>query len=327
MVRVPVVAAALLATACSFIVSLDGLNDGPPLPGDDAASPKPDGGDGAVDPDEGSPDIRTADAPTDTADSSVGDVSDLDALPPRDAPAEAVDTGTTTFCASLSPSPLFCEDFDEGSYAQGWSYTHPASPSTTGSLALDGTEFQSAPASMIAQSNIESAGLVDVAAYLRLALTGTSLLAATLDLDMRVDGADADGGLAVLAQLGLLEAGGGHYFVQLVAESHGAAPLNVAVNEAYFATGTNNPPVTHPVAQTVAIGAWTHVTLAVTAPFAGGAGTETLSFDGTQVGSSAIAVPVTNFTEELGVGLTFVQVPSNGWTVLYDDVVFNGKAQ
>jgi hypothetical protein len=321
--RAPAAAAALLATACSFIVSLDGLSDGPPAPGDDDASPKPDGGDGAVGLDEGSPDTRTADASDGAVDSSVRDGSDLDAMPPRDAPAETADTGTTTFCASLSPSPLFCEDFDEGSYTQGWTYTH----TVNGSLALDGTEFHSAPASMIAQSGIAGAGTVDVAAYRAFALTGTSSLAATVDLDMRIDRADADGGLAVIAQLGLLDGtGGGQYFVQLIAESHGAAPINAAINEAYFATGTNSPPVTHPVAQTVAIGAWTHVTLAVTAPFAGGAGTETLSFDGTQVGSSAINVPVQNFTEVLGVGLTFVQIPSNGWNALYDDVVFNATA-
>jgi hypothetical protein len=197
----------------------------------------------------------------------------------------------------------------------------------TGSLALNGTEFRSAPASMMAQSAIAGAGTVDVAAYRAFTLTGTSSLSATLDLDMRVDRADADGGLAVLAQLGLPDGtGGGQYFVQLVADSHGAAPLNTSINEAYFATGTHNPPVVHPVAQTIAIGAWTHVTLAVTAPFAGGAGTQTLSFDGTQVGSSAITVPVTNFTEVLGVGLTFVQIPSNGWTALYDDVVFDATA-
>jgi hypothetical protein len=316
-------AAALLATACSFVVSLDGLNDGPPAPGDDA-SPQADSGDAAVDLDQGSPDTRTADAPDSTVDSSLRDASVPDVLPPRDAPAEVADVGTTTFCASLSPSPLFCEDFDEGSYTQGWSYTD----TVTGSLALDGTELRSAPASMIAQSAIAGAGTVDVAAYRAFSLTGTSSLAATLDLDLRVDRADADGGLAVLAQLGLLDGtGGGSYFVQLVADSHGAAPLNASINEAYFATGTKPPPVVHPAAQTVAIGAWTHVTLTVTAPFAGGAGTETLSLDGTQVSSSAISVPVQNFTEVLGVGLTFVQIPSNGWNALYDNVVFDATAQ
>jgi hypothetical protein len=313
----------LLATGCSFIVSLDGLSDGPPSPGDDGSSPTLDGGDGAVVLDEGSPDTRAADAPDGAVDSSARDGSDLDALPPRDAPADTVDATATTFCASLSPSPLFCEDFDEGSTMQGWSYAH----TVTGSLALDSTEFRSAPASLMAQSGIAGAGTVDVAVYRTFALSGTSSLAATLDLDIRVDRADADGGLAVLAQLGLFDGtGGGQYFVQLVADSHGAAPWNASVNEAFFATGTNNPPVIHPVAQAVAIGAWTHVTLAVTAPFAGGAGTETLSFDGAQVGSSAINVPVTNFTEALGVGLTFVQIPSNGWTALYDDVVFDAMA-
>jgi hypothetical protein len=375
--RASIAAAVLLTTACSFVVSLDGLNDGPPSPGgDDGASPAPDGGDGAVPLDDASLDTHVADARA-PVDSTTRDASERDALSPLDAagetdasieaageasadasteatadawgdaprdvssdtpgdapsdagidappdaPGDTRDATATTFCASVSPSPLFCQDFDENSYTQGWSFVH----TVTGSLALDGTEFHSAPASMIAQSGIAGSGSVDVAGYRSFTLVGTSSVGGSLDLDLRVDRADADGGSAVLAQLGLFDGtGGGQYFVQLVAYSHGAAPLSPSVNEAYFATGVSTPAVTHPVTQTLAIGEWTHVTLAVTAPLAGGAGTETLSFNGTQVGSSAIAVPVKNFTEVLGVGLTFVKTPSNGWTALYDDVMFGATA-
>jgi hypothetical protein len=378
-VRAPIAVAVLLTTSCSFVVSLDGLSDGPP--GEDGAGPATDGADGAVESNDASPDIRAGDTLGEPVDGTTPDAPGHDAQPPLDAggetdasteaeeasaeasidatadtsgeatidapadaprdamsdamndapidspidapgdaPADARDAATPTFCASRSPSPLFCEDFDEGSFTQGWSYVHTVS----GSLALDGTDFQSAPAAMIAESNIAGAGTVDVAGYRSFALTGTSSFAGTLDLDLRVDRADADGGSAVLAQLGLLDGtGGGQYFVQLVAYSHGATPLSPSVNEAYFATGVTSPALTHPVTQTLAVGAWTHVTLAVTAPFGGGAGTETLSFDGTQVGSSAITVPVKNFTQVLGVGLTFVKTPSNGWSALYDDVTFD----
>jgi hypothetical protein len=329
---------AVLASACSLVTSLDGLSDGPDPTTDGGARPRPDapstdgqGGDTSNVP---SADALDSTAPSvDSTAPSLDSTAPVDAAPgdesPQDGPADtgsgndaSSDTGAT-FCASLSPQPSFCEDFDEGSYAVGWSYVH----TTGGSLALDGTEFRSSPGAMIAQSGIASSGYNDVAGYRSFAISGASTFTGTLELDVRDDQADATGGLAILAQLGLLDGtGGGQYFVQLVALSHGASPLNFEVNEAYFATGKTVSPVKHPVTPTLALGTWIHVTFTVTAPFAGGTGMASLSFNGTQVESSAITVPVKNFSEVLGVGLTFVQTPTNGWTAVYDNVAFTATS-
>jgi hypothetical protein len=197
-----------------------------------------------------------------------------------------------------------------------------------GSLALDQTEFRSAPGALIAQSGIAASGYDDVAMYRSFALTGTSTFTGTIDLDLRVDQADATGGLAVLAQLGLPDGmGGGQYFVQLVGLSHGSAPLGFSVNEVYFVAGMTNPAVQHAVSGTVATQTWVHATFSITAPFGGGIGSATLSFNGTQAETSPINVPVKKFSQVLGVGLTFVQTPTNGWTAVYDNVTFAATAQ
>jgi hypothetical protein len=326
---------ALLAPACSLVTSLDGLSGGGTDSGDDRrVTPMPDGSpldaggreasgteSGTLDGD----DVTTTDAP-----------GPFDSTAPQDAARDAPPTndsgpvkdggadGATTFCASQSPQPLFCEDFDEGSFSVGWSYVHTMG----GTLALDQTESRSPPGALIAQSGIAASGYDDVAMYRSFALTGTSTFTGIIDLDFRIDQADATGGLAVIAQLGLPDgSGGGQYFVQLVALSHGAAPLGFSVNEVYFVAGMTNPTVQHALSGTVATQTWTHATFKITAPFASGIGAATLSFNGTQVESSPINVPVKNFSQVLGVGLTFVQTPTNGWTAVYDNVTFAATAQ
>jgi hypothetical protein len=37
-------------------------------------------------------------------------------------------------------------------------------------------------------------------------------------------------------------------------------------------------------------------------------------------------VPVTNFTQTFGVGITYAQTPSTGWTAVFDDVIFDATA-
>jgi hypothetical protein len=317
--RVLVPAAAIvLGSACDFVTSLDGLSGGA----------SPDAG-GSIAPD-GAPDGATqaGDARNDPDARSLGDGPAGDSSPPVDsatdssAAGDASNDAPTTFCATRQPQPLFCADFDEGVLAQGWSYVHTVG----GSLALDTSDFTSPPAAMIAQSGIITMpnATVDVAAYRSFTLGGQTFTG-TVEADLRVDKTDAAGGVAVLAQIGLADGGGGgDYFLQLVTGSNGGAPLSCSVNEIYFSAGMSSTPVRHPVAQTIALRTWTHIALSVTAPFAGGAGTATLSINGAQVGTAGITVPVRNFAPTIGVGLLYVLTPSNGWSAIFDDVTFNG---
>jgi hypothetical protein len=48
-----------------------------------------------------------------------------------------------------------------------------------------------------------------------------------------------------------------------------------------------------------------------------------VSINGGAPSTSAIQVSVQNFTPAIGLGLLYASTPSNGWTVLVDNVVFN----
>jgi hypothetical protein len=229
------------------------------------------------------------------------------------------DAPPATFCSKLSPPALFCDDFDEGALS-GWSYVH----TMYGTVALDKTEFKSSPGAMITQSGATSApSVADVAAYRTFPSTGQAF-AGAIELDLRVDRADASGANAVLAQINFVDASGtGSYFLQLVPHSNGSAPFSIGFNEVYFGPGSSGMPVIHSVSQTIALATWTHVKLAAAIPIAGGSGTATLALNGTQVATCAISVPVKNFSTAIGAGVLWASNPSTGWTAVYDNVTFN----
>jgi hypothetical protein len=240
--------------------------------------------------------------------------------------SEGSDGSTPTFCQGLSPPPVFCADFDENPpNPYGWSYAH----ATTGSLALDSSESVSSPASLLAQTNVVTSGgrTVDTSVYQTLQLTGQTF-DGTLDLDLRVDGVDAPGGVAVLAQFGLTDgAGGGLYYLQLVTTSNGAQPLNLQVAEDYFSTGTMGMPVDHSISSVIPVGTWTHVKLSMVVPFAGGPGTVTLVIGKGSPDLAAVQVPVHGFGTSIAVGVLYASTPSNGWSVAFDNVVFTSASQ
>jgi hypothetical protein len=228
-----------------------------------------------------------------------------------------------TACARLEPQPLFCEDFDEASYDPRavWNSTS----STPGTLAVDTAEYRSSPASLRTQSTSTTNGTINVAVFRTFSLTGQTF-AGTLDLDLIVDQEDASSSAqAVLAQIGL-ESSTNAYWLQLVATSSGSGPLICSLNEVGAANAPNGV-WTHAVSQTLVPGTWRHVTLAVTAPLAGGRGSASLSFDGVRVADAPmIDVPVQNYQQTIGVGIAWASTPSTGWTAHYDNIVFDGAA-
>jgi hypothetical protein len=253
---------------------------------------------------------------------STGLDSDVDAMKTPDGPADDGEAGAPSFCQSLRPSPLFCDDFDEGlPLASQWSYLHQIQ----GALATYRSASTSAPASMQAQSSVVMGSnvVVDTAAYQVFSLTGQTF-SGSIDLDVRVDQVDSSTGVAVLAQFGLVDgAGNGSYYLQFVVISNGAGPLSLSINEDYFATSTTGSPTNHPINATIPLRGWAHVQLSMTVPFAGGAGTAQVRINGGAANTAPIQVGVSNFTQTIGVGLPYVSTPSNGWTVLVDNVVFS----
>lgn len=240
--------------------------------------------------------------------------------------AIAGDGPATPFCRTLSPKPFFCVDFDENAPdPYGWSFAHMAA----GNLALDTSEFVSSPASLLVQTNVvtSATGTVDTSVFQTLELSGQTF-DGMLDLSMRVDGVDAPGGVAVLAQFGLTDgAGGGMYYLQFVTTSNGAQPLGLQIAEDYFATGTMGMPVDHFVSSVIPIGTWTRVKLSMMVPFAGGAGTATLVINDDPPTVTGLQVPVQAFAPPIGVGVLYASAPSNGWSATFDNVVFTSASK
>jgi hypothetical protein len=267
--------------------------------------------------------------PASGADGSVGDGpagngdGDGDVAREGAPPAEG---GSGTFCKTLSPPPTFCTDFDEGVGSPfGWSYAHATMGST---LTLDTSEYESAPASLLAQTPVvmTSPVTVDTAVY-KTVSSGQATFGGTLDWWMRVDSVDMAGGFAVLAQIGLTDgAGAGQYYLQLVTSSNGAAPLGLQLAEEFF---TQDPstgmPVDHPVFGVLPFAAWTHFQLSMTVPAAGGSGTATLVVDGTPT-PIRIKPTVQNLQPTIGLGVLWASTPSNGWQVAYDSVFFDSTS-
>jgi hypothetical protein len=114
--RAIIAAAVLSAPACLF-PSLDGLTSG----------------DASID--------VANDAPTDAASKETS----TDAAPDVIA-TDASDAGDGGFCATLSPKPLFCQDFDEGPVATGWDNIN----ANVGTVDVSSAQSVSPPKSLLA---------------------------------------------------------------------------------------------------------------------------------------------------------------------------------
>jgi hypothetical protein len=227
-----------------------------------------------------------------------------------------------TFCASRSPQPLFCEDFDEGYDGSVWSYTDTAS----GTVSLTETEFSSSPAALLTKSSPTNNGTINAAVYRAFSVSGADPFQGVLDFDMRLDQQDFGCQVAVLAQIGFAgtDSAGNpdQYYIQFVTNSTGGSQPECELHELEH----NNYPVIYPASSQFGLNTWTHVTMKVTAPLGGGPGSASLWFDGKEVASApTIHVPVKNFQPTIGLGITYATMPSTGWSAVYDNIVFDGN--
>ncbi len=193
---------ASFGAACSFVTSLDGLTGGPPS--NDASTPFD--GEIVVPPHEGIPPSRDAAsdggagaeaAPDADAAGSIADATSDDA-----SDASKSDAG---FCASLSPSPLFCDDFDEypldaAALAAPWDQVS----GSDGTVVRNGATYTSPPLSMLVTSD-PNVGTIDLAGY-KTFKTAPSTATYTLSFDIDVVAADTTGNSdAILAAIELFD--------------------------------------------------------------------------------------------------------------------------
>jgi hypothetical protein len=278
------VSAASLAS-CSLLTSSDGLAGVPTI-------------DGAVD--DGA--VRSV------PDAAARDSGEVDAN--DDAP---VATGAS-FCAHLSPAPLFCDDFDELPLATSWDSVVAAE----GVVALYADDSRSPPRSMWVTTSTQSDLALQAFVVKAFAPWTARPMTATLDVDVRVDRATATD--VPLVAIQLLEASGKLYEVQLRASGAGAS-LTTTFRE-HTRDGTSDAVSDRGLADTVLVNAWTHVRVELTYRIVAGSRAR-VSIDGVIALDAPVSPSTLGGTPRVALGITRVYGPTEPWAVRYDNAVFD----
>jgi hypothetical protein len=247
-------------------------------------------------------------------DSAIDSASDTGAADgPADSPPE---TTALAYCASLSTTPLFCDDFDQGALATPWDQVL----SGGGGDSIDATYSVSAPDAMLASVTAgTAASSVDLGAYKSFPSEQGVAGTYTLSFDVRIDAADesasSDGVLAAIQ----LWNGSATWDMELeVAYSSSGHDFTATLTE-----NSSTDYAAHAASQTLPKGAWTRVDIGITLPAnAGGRAPATMSFGGTQVVATNVHVTTSNPIPEIIVGPTYATPTAGGWTVRYDNVTF-----
>ena len=282
------VSAASLAS-CSLLTSSDGLAGG--TTADAAPSSAVDAGAGGTIPDAAGGDSGAADARDDAS-----------------LPAGA------SFCARLSPAPLFCDDFDERPLAASWDSV----VAVEGVVALYADASRSPPRSMWVTTTTQSD--LGLQAYVVKAFAPWTArpMTATLDVDVRVDRASAAD--LPLVAIQLLEAAGKLYEVQLRASGAGAS-LATTFRE-HTRDGTSDAVSDRGLAHAIEVNAWIHVQIQLTYRIVAGSRAR-VSVDGAVVLDAPISPSTIGGTPRVALGVTGVYGPTEPWAIRYDNAVFD----
>lgn len=315
----PVAIAGCMAAGCSLFTSFDGLT----------------GGGGAAEPDDGSvapvgaSDAGATASPHDAslrhdASESGATPNPLEdaAAPPNDSGA-IPESGATGYCASLSPAPRFCDDFDESTSLSKWDSTGSVHGLNNVSSAQSTSPSQSVASSSVA---VSTGQVVDVGLYkLFPALTGIPRVE-TLSFDMYIDVIDsAHAALAVVGALAMRNTTGGLHELQFVVTLNNGKVVPTFPEYTEPGDGGATGYVAHGTTTTLSLKTWTRVTIELSMgnPNGGAGNAARLLFDGVQAATIGVNLSVSNPAPQLVLGLSYVSPPSDGWTVRYDNVTFD----
>ncbi len=282
-------------------------SSGGSLPGEDAGGP----GDSSAPPDGSpAPNLDAGDSPdigTGTTDAGSGGEPDASKPP--------------AFCASLSPAPLFCDDFDEGTaLATPWDQL----PNTNGSEQASTASVVSAPDAMrVTVVPNASVAAIDVAGYKSLTAKQGAAGTVTASFEIRIDAGDESSNSDAI--LGAIQLWNGSTYWDLELEVFYVAATNdfkVSMSE----DGNTSSYVQHFVTPHIPLATWTLVTLAVTLPAgSGGAAPATMAFNGANVASTTVHVSTSDPIPEILVGTTYATPCASGWSLAYDNVTFDDR--
>jgi hypothetical protein len=279
----------------------------------------------------GVPEAGTSDAPIGTADAPTNETGGGgdDGPATGDAPGTADSPGTTDspgtgggFCASRSPTPVFCQDFDGPGLLLPANFSGVST--TGGALTLTDASAASPPTSLSAQDNALSSGSLDTA--LRNFFSSLPSTATTFTFDFQIEPVSVDSagsGVLVAASLDFADAANNRYSLQFTLFQQGVAgSVGIRLEEQAEFTdgGTYYQPHT---LQSIRVGAWTEVTLKLDRSQAASP-KATVDLNGSPVlNATALTMNVNPTTLTLTIGSAYESTPSTGWTTRYDNVALN----
>ncbi len=294
--------AALAVARCSLATSTDGLSGG-------AARTTRDGGDGSS---------LDASGGASAAVDSAGPRGGVDGAPSTDAASASDGAPQASYCSSLAPAPLFCDDFDQRDLAASWDSIFRSEASVT----LAGDDVFSAPRAMkLATSTPSDLALAGYAVKAFPAWTARPMTA-TLAFQMHVQSAGSANGVDVpMGAIQLLEASGKLYELELRVVANGSA-LRGTLSE-HTLDGNAETRADHGFSMPVPFDAWTRIEIVLTyRPL--NPSSARLLIDGLKAIDLTVDTSVVvGGTPRAALGITAVKGAIDPWIVRYDNAVFD----
>lgn len=213
------------------------------------------------------------------------------------------------YCATLTPTPAFCDDFDDGDLENDWNVTNLVPPAT--SVLELAEDAESAPYAL--HGRTEATGMGDLAnASVRKTIPG-GFSHATLSFSMKLASTQVGAGALSIATLDVADR---HYFTLNVRDGDPDAP-GPSLEETHPSVMT----VRKPLAAVPPAGVWTRVVLDLDLA----AGKASVSFGTTKVLDAVAIVAEPGTSATVRVGAVYVVGPTPPVDVLVDDVVLVTK--
>lgn len=236
-----------------------------------------------------------------------------DAAPAEDAGSDAADAAPEAapdagprWCATLSPTPRFCDDFDDGSFADDWT-VFTLAPAGSGDMDLDPLEYVSAPASLnVVTDAVPAQGTVNI--HLRRTL-GAPVSRVKLAFALKLPTVTLTKGAVAIATLDVSS----NHFFSLFLRDESASP-GPSLEET-----TANGTVRHALTKLPPANAWTRVTIDLDLA----AGKADVLYGSEKVLDQA-AIVAGNGTEATArIGAVYVLGPADPFAASFDDVVLD----
>lgn len=235
------------------------------------------------------------------------DASDAAADTTWGAEAEA-DAPPAPFCASLSPQPTLCADFDEGPFNA--SFPVLSEPGST-ELGADGQYSVSPPNSMYAKV-AQGESIANTYAYVEKTFASTAK-GADYAFDIRPESITANAS-AVVAEIGLDYGLPTQHVLGLVFST------TDRLEESFFESDGGEVFLEHDFGPVLQVGSWTHIEIVLSLA----QGTVEVLANGTQVLAPAMldaTWPTSTSSLTVDVGFEYANDTTSAWTARYDDVV------